>query len=317
MSITRREFIKISTLGLAAYGIGKSLVLSTEAAPPKVLSGVLPKRALGKTGHQVGVFSLGGQGTLEQDGTLEESVAIINRALDSGVNYLDTAPYYAPSQDYLGEVMKTRRKEVFLATKTHDRTRDGSLRLLEDSLKRLHTDRIDLWQLHNIRTQQDLDKIFGKNGAIQALEKAKSQKIVRFLGITGHYDPFVLAEGIKRYPFDCILMALNAADKHLLSFIENLLPSAVQRNMGIIGMKVPARGSIFRKDGISNMKQAMDYVLTLPVSTIIVGCDTVKQLEENVKIAQEFKPLSETEMKKYENLTRTYAQQASWFKKQV
>jgi hypothetical protein len=123
-----------------------------------------------------------------------------------------------------------------------------------------------------------------------------------------------LKKGIDEYNFDCILMALNAADRHNKSFIDNLLPFAVQKNLGIIGMKIPARGRIFRDGGITSMKQAMEYVLTLPVSTIIVGISTLSELEENVRIAKNFKPLSEKEMRELEELTKPYFDDAAWFK---
>jgi predicted aldo/keto reductase-like oxidoreductase len=276
----------------------------------------MPTRPLGRTGHNVKIFSLGGQATLESEGTEEESVAIVNRAIDLGVNYIDTAAMYGGgiSQKYIGLVMRDRRKEVFLATKTHRRSYDESMALLEESLTSLRTDHLDLWQLHNVRTQEDLDRIFAKDGAIRALEKARDEKMVRFLGITGHYDPAVLKKAITQYPFDNILMALNAADRHNQSFIDVLLPTAVEKKMGIVGMKVPARGRMFREDGVARMDQAMRYVLSLPVSTIIVGIDDLGQLEENVKIARAFTPMTAAEMKQTEELTKPYHGDASWFK---
>ena len=277
----------------------------------------MPERPLGHTGHNVRLFSLGGQATLERSGTHDESIAIINRAIDLGVNYIDTAAAYGRgiSQTYIGEVMSTRRDEVFLATKTHDRTRDGSLRLLEESLRLLRTDHIDLWQLHNVRTTEQLDRIFGTNGAIEALLQARDEGVVRFLGITGHYDPATLMQAIGTFDFDTVLMALNPADRHFLPFTEELLPLAVEKGMGIIAMKIPARGRLFREDGITAMRDALSYVLSYPVSTAIVGCDTVAQLEENISIAANFEPLSDDEMTRIEGLTASYAQEAAFFKK--
>jgi aryl-alcohol dehydrogenase-like predicted oxidoreductase len=306
--ITRREFVKAGAAGAAAVALGARLPLQADG---------MPTRPLGRTGHQVKLFSLGGQATIEKPGTQDESIAIINRAIDLGVNYIDTAARYGSgiSQTYIGEVMKTRRTEVFLASKTHDRTRDGSLKLLEESLKLLQTDRLDLWQLHNVQTDAQLDAIFGKDGAIEAMRKARDEKMVRFLGITGHFDPDVLLRGIQRFDFDTILMALNPADRHHLAFTEKLLPTANQKKMGVIGMKIPARGRLFRADGVNSMRDAMSYVLTLPVSTVIVGCDTVKQLEENVAIARDFTPLRRSEMARLEQLTAGYVMDASWFKR--
>lgn len=320
--LTRREFVKIGVAGAAGLAIAPNLA---GAALP------LPGRPLGRTGHMPGLFSLGGQASIEQADKHDVSIAIINRAIDLGVNYIDTAAAYGRprdatrqrweldgiSQTFVGEVMATRRKEVFLASKTDDRTRDGSLRLLEQSLKLLKTDHLDLWQLHNIARDEQLDQVFGKDGAIEALVKARDQKMVRFLGITGHFDPAVLARGLERFDFDTILMALNAADTHRLSFQQELLPLANKKKMGIIGMKIPARDRLFKPGAVTTMKDAMGYVLTLPVSTVIIGCKTVEQLEENVAIAKSFTPLSLAEMARIEGLAANNVADGTWFKKPV
>lgn len=313
-SISRRQFVG-TVIGATAAMAAKLTPLEALASEQS-FSDAMPSRPLGKTGYATRIFSLGGQATLERSGTDEESEAIINRALDLGVNYIDTAAAYGRglSEKYIGRVMKLRRKEVFLATKTHRRSYDESMNLLEQSLKNLQTDYLDLWQLHNVRTQDDLDKIFAKNGAIKAFEKARDEKVVRFLGITGHYDPLILRTAIDNYPFDNILMALNAADKHHKSFMTILLPTAVEKKMGIVGMKIPARGRIFREGGITSMATAMRYVLTLPVSTIIVGISNLQELEENIRIAKEFIPMTTEEMRETEGLTKPYFADATWFK---
>jgi len=306
--LTRREFVKVSTAGAAAVALGGTVNLPAAA---------MPERLLGRTGHSVRLFSLGGQAVIEKPGTQDVSVAIVNRAIDLGVNYLDTAAGYGRgiSETYYGEVLKTRRKEVFLTSKTRDRTRDGSLKILDESLKRLQTDHLDLWQLHNVMRDEEVDQILGPGGAIEALQQARDQKMVRFLGITGHYDPDVLIRAIERFPFDTILMALNPADKHRLSFIDKLLPLANQKKMGVIAMKIPARGRLFKEGGITSMRDALTYVMTLPVSTVIVGVDSVQQIEENVATARDFKPMSAADMARLEGLTASYVTDASWFKK--
>lgn len=311
-SRSRRSFVK-TVLGGAAAASATSVI---GAGAAFAIPADMRTRPLGKTGHDVRLFSLGGQATLEQDGKTDEALNIINTALDLGVNYIDTAAAYGSgiSERYFGMVMASRRKEVFLASKTHDRTYDGSMRLLEKSLMQLKTDHLDAWQLHNVRTEEDLQKIFADDGAIKALEKARDEKMVRFLGITGHRDPFVLKTAIQRYDFDTILMALNAADRHRLSFIENLLPVAAEKQMGIIGMKVVARGRIFRDGGLQSMEQAMRYVLTLPVSTVVVGVSTVQELEGNVRIARDFVAYADGEMQELEALTKPYHSDADWFK---
>jgi predicted aldo/keto reductase-like oxidoreductase len=230
--------------------------------------------------------------------------------------------------------MKRRRNETFLATKSHDRSRDGALRHLEESLTSLQTDHLDLWQIHNLSRMSQVDEIFAPGGALEAFREAREQKIVRYLGVSGHADPEVLAEAIRRYPFDTILLAVNAADKHHLSFIDNLLPLAVERRMGIIGMKIPARGRILASwtppppekqtsrwmgvatsSGTVTMREAMDYVLSLPVSTVIVGCDSVAQLEENVEISRSFTPLNDNQMAALVDRTEPVHRQALFFRR--
>lgn len=299
----------------------------------------MPTRNLGKTGYKVGVFSLGGQAALEKANNAEVAVPIIERALDLGVNYLDTSSIYGGpdrwSEQYVGSVMKTRRHEAFLATKTKERTRDGSMRMIERSLQLLNTDHVDLWQLHDIGLPEDVNAIFAKGGAMEALIEMQQQKVVRFLGVTGHYRPDALIDAIHRHPFDCILMSLNPADTHMWSFQEKLLPLVVEKQMGIIGMKVPSRGrllsswtppsveaqkhmwegsAIATRPGVMTMRDAMNYALTHPVSTIIVGCDTQQQLEENVTIAREFTPLSHTQMAALDTAAEPVAKQSLFYR---
>lgn len=320
----RREFLKAggaltaALLAQPALAANKSLpALPSNPRTPDAM----PTRNLGRTGYRVGIFSLGGQAALEKPNNFDVAVPIVERALDLGVNYIDTSSIYGGperwSEQYIGKVMARRRREAFLATKTKERTRDGSLRMIERSLELLQTDHVDLWQLHDVGTMTDIDQIFAKGGAMEALLEMKEQKVVRFLGLTGHYRPDALMEGIRRHPFDTILMAMNAADPHHYSFNSDLLPLAVERQMGIIGMKIPGRGRLLStwtpppieaqkhswegmviqtdKPGTLTMREAMFYTLSRPVSTVIVGCDSIAQLEENVQIAREFTPLSDAQ----------------------
>ena len=310
--LSRRQFLRL----------GVHTMLGALAAswwlPPRRLwasSVAIPTRPLGQTGVQVTIVGLGGEGVLRSWGREREAAALIHRALDLGITYCDTAPAYSGSQDYYGAVLAERRREIFLASKTHDRSRDGSLRLLEESLRRLNTDHLDLWQLHNLNDVEELATIFSKRGAIHAFEEARRDGRVKFLGITGHYDPQVLVEAIRRYPFDTVLVALNAADRARLSFIEQLLPVANAHHLGIIGMKVAAKGALLRPAGIATMQEALSYVLTLPISTAIVGCTTPEEVEELVRIATAFQPLPQAEVARLEALASSYANQASWFKR--
>ncbi|HXZ82032.1 MAG TPA: aldo/keto reductase [Terriglobales bacterium] len=340
---SRRTFLKSSGAMTAAV-IGSSAFPKVATAAGAVQADSrgrngMPTRNLGKTGYKVGIFSLGGQAALERPHNEEIAVPIIEKALDLGVNYIDTSSIYGGperwSEQYIGKVMKRRRAETFVATKTIDRTRDGSMRMLETSLKLLQTDRIDIWQLHDIGTMGEIDKIFAKGGAMEALLQARDQKIVRYLGITGHFRPEPLIAAIHRYPFDTILMAVNAADPHHYSFSDQLLPLAVEKRMGIVGMKVPARGRILSSwtpppiekqkhmwegmvlaptPGTITMRQAMYYSLSLPVSTVIIGCDSTSQLEENVQLAREFTPLSQQQMAALTEKTQPVSKQSLFFR---
>ncbi|MCU0362865.1 MAG: aldo/keto reductase [Bacteroidales bacterium] len=325
---TRREFLH-KMLGATALA-GFYPVLRGDGLPLFADQGAkMPLRPLGRTGHMVGIYSLGGQAAIETPGKEELSVQIVNRAIDLGINYIDTAAAYGRataaipkseamghSERNIGKVMKYRRKEVFLASKTNDRTYDGSMRLLEKSLKNLETDHLDLWQVHNLTAGQipDVDKYFAAGGVIKAMEKAREQKMVRFLGITGHESPEMLKIMAERFPFDNVLVALNAADKFHDPFIEKFIPLALEKKMGIVGMKIPARDRIFSHGGIITIREAMDYVMTLPVSTIIIGLDDVAQLEENIKIAREFKPLNADQMLAIEDKVKPYYKELQFFK---
>ncbi len=344
-SSDRRAFLK--TGGAVAAGLLAQAVAPASAADralpalpsnPRTMA-AMPTRNLGRTGYKVGIFSLGGQAALERGNNFDNTVPIIERALDLGVNYIDTSSIYGGpdrwSEQYVGQVMKSRRNEAFLATKTKERTRDGSLRMIDKSLKLLNTDHVDLWQLHDIGLPEDVDAIFAKGGAMEALLEMQQQKVVRYLGVTGHYRPDALIDAVNRHNFDCILMALSAADSHIHSFQEKLLPLVVEKQMGIIGMKVPARGrllaswtpppieqqrhswegsAIATRSGVMTMKDAMNFTLTHPVSTVIVGCDNIAQLEENVNIAREFTPLSQTQMAALNDAAAPVAQQSLFFR---
>jgi aryl-alcohol dehydrogenase-like predicted oxidoreductase len=275
----------------------------------------LPRRLLGRTEQRVTLFGLGGEGVLRSHGRTTEAVRVIQRALDQGVNYFDTAPAYESSMDYYGAALGERRADIFLACKTHDRSRDGSLRLLDASLERLRTEYLDLWQLHDLRTMDHVDRIFAKGGAMEALIQARAEGRVRFLGLTGHYDPAVLLEALRRFDFDTLLVALNAADVHRRSFSQTVLPVAIRREMGVIGMKVTAQGAMLGR-GRLTMEEAMGYVLSLGgVNAVVVGCKTAAEVEANAALARHFVPFDANRMRELEERTRRKADAYSAFKK--
>ena len=337
----RRDFLRLGAVagaGLVTAGLPAATAAAAAATPARATpsaTGAMPTRNLGRTGHRVALFSLGGQAALEQADNEAVAVPIIERALDLGVNYIDSAAAYGGekrwSQRYIGRVMKHRRAAAFITSKTHDRTRDGSLRLLEESLRLLNTDHLDLWQLHRLSSADDVERVFAPGGAMEALQQAREQKMVRFLGITGHTEPGALMEAMRRFAFDTLLLAINAADPHHLSFSQELLPMAVEQQLGIIGKKIPARGRLLdswtpqpqpqregeppAKPGTLSMREALYYVLSLPVSTVIIGCDSVAQLEENVALARAFTPLSAAQLAALSARAEPVARQALFFRR--
>lgn len=313
---TRRTFLTTS-LAVAGGIIGcatlkQDLTSSAKDQPPvttNLLSTgtTLQERELGKTGVSVPIFGLGGAGQtpLSWENREQDAVAIIERALELGIRYFDTAAEYGPSEDNFGKVLPPHRDQIFLASKTSKRDRDGAWRELERSLKRLNTDHLDLWQLHHVSFDQELDTIFSKNGAIQAVEEAKAQKLIRFAGITGHHEPTIIVEGLRRYNFDTTLIPVNAADKHHpRPFIPSVLPVARQKGVGVIAMKVPAYGRLFKPGVLDGMQQAMGYTLSQAgVHCCVIAAETVAQLESNVEVARAFKPLDAVALKEMEKRT--------------
>jgi aryl-alcohol dehydrogenase-like predicted oxidoreductase len=346
----RRGFLKVGGASIAAGALHAALPSSAGAqsfnstqtykAASEAVQEMMPTRNLGKTGFRAGIFGLGGQGALEKVNSEAVALAVIEKALELGVNYFDTSAIYGGpdrwSEQYLGKGLKGYRDRVFIASKTKERTRDAALKNLEVSFKLLNTDHLDSWQLHDVGIAEDVDQIFGKGGAMEALIQAHDQKMVRFLGVTGRFRPEALMECIRRFPFDTVLMGLNAADKYYYSFAKDLLPLAVEKQMGIVGMKVMARGRILSSwtpppvavqqkswegsgaiattPGTLTKRETFFYTLSLPISTAIIGCDSVQQVEECVQLAREFTPLSDKQMVELADKTEPIAKQALFFR---
>jgi aryl-alcohol dehydrogenase-like predicted oxidoreductase len=257
----------------------------------------IPKRPLGKTGYQVTVYGLGGLFTLARHDRHDEAVEIVNRALDLGVNYIDTSAWYGTgaSELNIGTVMRERRDEVFLASKSHDYTYDGTMALVQQSLRRLQTDYLDLYQHHFLGELGQLEQLQQKNSALQAFERLRDEGVIRYIGVTGH-SARVLADALDDYPYDCALITLNAA-RQIMDDPEDLdrfFRLAQEKEVGVIAMKVVARGALIER-GLG-IQQLLPYVLSYPVSTAVVGISDVSHLEENVRIASTCEQLSEEEM---------------------
>jgi len=255
----------------------------------------IPTRVLGKTNEEVSILGLGGYhiGKLEKN----RSIKLIRRAIDEGITFMDNAWCYhnGQSEKLMGEALKNGyREKVFLMTKNHGRNKKLFKKQLDESLQRLNTDYIDLLQLHEIINFGVPEKI-NNEGVLDAVLEAKKKGKIRFIGFTGHRYPSLHQEMLDLdFDWDTVQMPVNVLDYHYRSFQNQILPQAKEKNMGIIGMKSLAAGRIFKTD--ISVQDAIRYSLSLPISTLVSGIDSIEVLEQNLKIAREFKKMSEKEL---------------------
>ncbi|MCJ7705871.1 MAG: aldo/keto reductase [Desulfobacterales bacterium] len=275
---------------------------------------ILPKRPLGKTGEEISILGLGGEGILRTHDEEEKAVPLIRRALDLGITYFESARAYANSESYYGMALQERRRDIFLTSKSHERTGDGALKHLEVTLKNMKTDFLDLWMIHDVRSPKDVEQIFAPRGAIKAFEAAKRNKVARFIGISGHRNPTILSRAIDLFPFDVVLMPVNPAEPHYWSFLEAVLPKAVDKGMGILGMKTLSRGVCARIFGDESIETFLRFALTQSISAAVVGCKTIDQLEINVRIARSFQPMDQLEQNVLISRVKSYSRELMYYK---
>ncbi|MBV9468185.1 MAG: aldo/keto reductase [Abitibacteriaceae bacterium] len=314
---TRRQFLQYAGVAGAALAMSDTILPTAAEAVPAVAMpllmplamsntgpGEIPRKPLGRTGVEVSVIGLGGS-TLGNAASYEEAEQIVHEAIDAGVTFMDNAWEYneGRSEDWMGRALQGRRDKVFLMTKvcTHGRDRNVAMQMLEDSLRRLKTDHLDLWQVHEVIYYNDPELHFAPNGVIEALEQAKQQGKVRFVGFTGHKHPQIHMKMLQladqhNYHFDTVQMPLNAFDATYRSFEQTILPEALRRGMGALGMKSLGGGGQPLMQGAINVQDALRYAMSLPVATTISGIDSLSVLRQNLAIARGFKPLSVQEM---------------------
>jgi len=274
----------------------------------------IERRKLGKTGVEVTILGLGGEGILRTFGHDREAYALINRAIDLGISYFESARAYSGSESYYGSALSERRKEIFLTSKSHARDKKGALSHLYQTLNNMKTDHLDLWQVHDVRTEADVREIFGPSGAIEAFVEAKDKGMTRFIGVTGHHDPSITRLCIEKFDFDTVLLPVNPAEPAYKSFIDEILPLANERQMGIIAMKVYFRGLAARIPGFTGMEPFFRFALSHPVTTAVIGCDDISQFEENAGFAASFMPMPAEEMRKLEAFVARHARQLMYYK---
>jgi len=293
--LSRREFVERTT-----YTVASAAILPSAFEPVAEAKTTLPQRDLGRTGVKVPIIAFGCGSRFLMYEDEQEALRVLNYVIDNGITYIDTAAEYGKglSETRVGKVMKTRRKDVFLATKIPPsaRNRDGALREVEQSLKRLQTDHVDLLHLHGLGDEADLAQIEAKDGAIKALYELREQKVTRFIGMTSHTDGAVMAKAIEHNDLNCVQMAMNPS--HALKFEELALPAAKKKNLGIILMKVTAQEKLVGEGaGRAKIESLIRYALTLPVSTAVIGMPKVEFIDQNIAVIKSFTPLNEGEMK--------------------
>jgi len=274
----------------------------------------VPKRRLGKTGIDVTILGLGGEGILRTYGYEKEAYELINKAIDLGINYFESAIAYAGSEAYYGRALKERRRKIFLASKSHARDKRGAFLHLQETLKNMKTDYLDLWQVHDVRTEEEVKEIFGPGGALEAFVEAKEKGLVRFIGVTGHHNPAIIRKCIGLFKFDTVLLPVNPAEPVYKSFLDEVIPLAHEKGMGIVGMKVYFRGLAGRLPWFKTMEPFFRFALTQPITNVVIGCDDREQLEENVKFAITFNPMTEEEMQEFVNAVSPYARSLMYYK---
>lgn len=272
----------------------------------------LPQRELGTTGVEISLLGLGGVGILQEGDDDDQCVEIINEAIDLGINFIDTAPGYKRSEQRVGMVTRTRRDEVFLATKVEERTYDGIMRQIENSLKVLHTSQLDLVQIHHVYTADDVPAMGAPNGIFTALNRAKDEGMTRYIGLTGHPDYPKVQEALDLFDWDTFMCFINPLEFSRPAF-DIQIPIARRKGMGLIGMK--AYGGywvaklIGEGPGKASAEELLRYALTVPtgwpVDTVIPGVWNIEHLRENIEIARTFQPMSDEELKEVERKLNT------------
>ncbi len=302
--IPRRDFVRGAMFAAAGAVAGREGLAQTaapaEATVTPTKAGTVPKKPLGKTGVMVSALGVGGfhLGSAKDQNEVNEIVA---RSIDAGVNFFDNAWEYheGDSEHRLGIALQGKRDGVVLMTKvcTHGRGKDVAMRMLEDSLRRLKTDHLDIWQIHEVVYYNDPDLIFAPGGAAEALAEAKKQGKVRFVGFTGHKDPAIHLRMLRHgFPFDTVQMPLNCFDGSFHSFEKQVLPEAQKLGVAVLGMKSLGGSGEMVTSGAITPAEGLRYAMSLPVATTISGMDSLNVLEQNLAIARDFKPMSDDEM---------------------
>jgi predicted aldo/keto reductase-like oxidoreductase len=304
----RRQFIGTLAAGLA----------TSSASVAQSRTGDIPRRQLGSTGESVSCIGLGGF-HIGVPADLQTSIKIVRTAVDSGINFLDNCWDYhdGKSEDWMGQALADGyRKKAFLMTKIDGRDKNTAAKQIDESLKRLRTDHVDLMQFHEVIRISDPHHIFGPSGAMEAMQAAKKAGKVRYIGFTGHKDPKVHLWMLKKasdhgFHFDAVQMPLNVMDAHYESFEKQVLPELVKQKIGVLGMKPLGSGIILKSDTVDAV-QCLHYALNLPTSVVINGCDTMERLQQALTAARTFKKMDEAQVGQLLAKTKDAAENGKW-----
>ena len=307
---TRRKFVKASAAVMTASFVARPGLASGAGTQARESESV-PHRPLGRTGALVSCLGVGGYhlGSIREE---KDSTQLVARALDAGINFFDNCWEYhdGVSEERLGAALKGKRDKAFVMTKvcTHGRGKDVAMKQLEESLRRLQTDHLDLWQIHEVVYWNDPELIFAPNGVAEALLAAKQQGKVRFVGFTGHKNPAIHLKMLAHdFPFDTVQMPLNALDATFRSFQQQVLPEAKKRGIAVLGMKSLGGSGEIAVNGAVTPEEGLRYAMSLPVATTISGIDSMFVLEQNLRVARGFQPFGEQEMAAIRERVRPFA----------
>ena len=308
----RRSFLKGAALvGAGSLVPGSMKAMAQNSNSEKKSGGTIPKRQLGKTGIEVSALGMGGY-HLGSAKTQKDAVEMVARAIDAGITFFDNAWDYhdGQSEEYMGAALKGKRDQVVLMTKvcTHGRSKEVAMRMLEQSLRRLQTDHLDVWQIHEVIYDNDPDLIFAPDGAAEALTLAKQQGKVRAAGFTGHKDPRIHLKMLSHnFPFDTVQMPLNCLDATFRSFEQQVLPELHKRGIAPLGMKSMGGSGEIVSHGAAKPDEALRYAMSLLVATTISGMESMEVLEQNLAIASNFQPMSAQEMQALRDKVKYWA----------
>jgi aryl-alcohol dehydrogenase-like predicted oxidoreductase len=274
-------------------------------------------RLFGKSGPAISQVGLGGEGVLRTFGRGQEARAVIEEAAGQGITYFDTAPAYSGSQSYYGSFWQGQahlRASIFQTSKSAERSYDEAKADLKDSLRTLGLDRLDLWQIHDVRSRQDIEEIEGLGGALRAFLEAKESGLVRFLGVTGHHDPSILLYAVENWPVDSVLMPVNPAEAVLGGFLDRVMPAAMDRGLAVIGMKVLGASHYISPQHGVTAELLLRFALSRQISTAIVGCSSPAEVAGLAETGRRFQPLSDGEEKMLLEVFRPHARRMAYYR---